>query len=177
MPSLSASQQIALRAAEDALAEAIEDEERKAREYRHCPNCGGLFAVLERHCGQFVCGRDAHGIVGHEVHGCGHTFQVDTARNYRVNEDNLEPLRIAVDIEQANLATHDRNKEDWERAKGMEWPTLLVFVEKHHPLVAPSVFLVDHIEESSESDLLLALMQAGKAGKHLSLLPDLIEVR
>ncbi|MGB2445936.1 MAG: hypothetical protein ACPH86_06245, partial [Schleiferiaceae bacterium] len=61
------------------------------QQYRSCPYCRGLFGIDETNCGQFTCGRDAHGVMGQPAiggqavrgtFGCGRTFTLDQTLPY-----------------------------------------------------------------------------------------------
>ena len=86
-----------LKEAADALAEAVEEEERKSRDQRLCPHCRCVFTVLQRNCGAFVCGRDFHGGQEQTGHGCGQTLQLDAAPYYAPDEASLALLRTAME--------------------------------------------------------------------------------
>ena len=68
-PVFRADTQADLEAAERALNTAVQEEERKSREFLLCPNCRNPFIIDQRNCGQFTCGQDAHGKekAGHKV--------------------------------------------------------------------------------------------------------------
>jgi hypothetical protein len=70
-PVFRANTQADLEAAERALNIAVQEEERKSREFLLCPNCRNPFIIDQRNCGQFVCGQDAHGKekTGHKLKG------------------------------------------------------------------------------------------------------------
>lgn len=42
---------------EERLRDAINEENRKAREFMLCPHCRQPFAILQQNCGEFICGR------------------------------------------------------------------------------------------------------------------------
>ena len=60
-PVFRADTQADLEAAERALNDAVQEEERKSRDFLLCPNCRNPFIIDQRNCGQFTCGQDAHG--------------------------------------------------------------------------------------------------------------------
>lgn len=169
-----------LKEAEDALAEAIAEENQKARELRLCPHCRQQFSVLATNCGTFVCGRDFHGN-GQAGHGCGNTFQLDSAQYYAPDESLLAPLRNAVTTEQARFREHEDAVSLWDNARGMQLPTIAFKIERgssQSSLLPSSSFLseVDEEQESSIAPLTRLLLEGTQVASHFALLPDLIEV-
>jgi len=183
MPIIVADNQTALLQAEAALHEATQDEERMARELKLCPHrdCSHAFSVLERNCGQFICGRDYHHVVGREGrYGCGRPFQVDQAPSYRVDEQRLAPLRHAVNTHRAHLAASQQEETKWRRARDFITPPSLFFVDSAPlgALISPSASLLHSFaEEDTNSKLVRVILKGTKLLDSLALLPDLIEVR
>lgn len=171
-----------LKEAEDALAEALDEEDRKMRELRLCPNCRQPFGVLERNCGTFVCGRDFHGGQGQAGHGCGQTFQLDAAQPYTHDESLLAPLRATVAAEQAKFREHEHAVSLWDAAIEMQVPVVSFSVERRvsqRSLLPCSSFLSagDTEVDSDVVPLVEVLLMGSRRAPHFSLLPDLIEVR
>lgn len=168
-----------LKEAEDALAEAIAEENQKSRELRLCPHCRQQFTVLQRNCGTFVCGRDYHEN-GHAGYGCGNTFQLDTAQYYVPDESLLAPLRIAVTTQQGRFREHEQAVSLWDTARDARLPVTAFTVERdsHGSLLPCSSFLaeVEAEEQSSIAPLVRTILEGSLRASHFALLPDIIEV-
>ncbi|CAB9511697.1 Ring finger protein [Seminavis robusta] len=182
MPAVVANQRTTLQNAEAALQEALEDEQRKSQDLKTCPHqdCRRPFAVLVRACGQFTCGRDYHTAIGSEgAYGCGRNFQVDTAPNYRVDEERLAPLRRNVEAQRAQLASLQRGATSWRRAREFEVPQYLFFVERapSGPSLVPSVAILETCSDTDDaSKVVRVFLNGAKLVEQLDLLPDLIEL-
>ena len=165
-------------APEEKLAEVYEDEQQKARELQLCPHCGVPFGVAAIFCGQFVCGQDAHNVIGREVYGCGRGFQVDTAPWYRVNEEVLAPLRATVEIERASLSTAHNGEISWNNMRDFQVPKLIILIESMPGAsLVPAVSVLNSCKDEAKLELVRILMQGAELIQSLTLLADLVEVR
>jgi hypothetical protein len=184
MPSHASEAARSLKVAEDALAEALNEEDRKSREMRLCPHCRQPFMVHAMNCGSFVCGRDFHhnGQV-QGIHGCGQNFQLDAAPNYVSDETLLAPLRANVVEEQAKFREQAQAMSLWDNARSMSVPTLSFKIEhdvSKRSLLTISSFLSEEADSESQksiASLVKVLLEGSKRSAQYSLLPDLIEVR
>ncbi|CAF0760021.1 unnamed protein product [Adineta steineri] len=61
---------------------AVEDENYKSRNCRHCPNCNRVVERMEG-CESMICGQDYHG--GNIQSGCGEEFTWDEAEQYQAS--------------------------------------------------------------------------------------------
>ena len=179
-----------LRLAERALAEAVAEEERKARELRLCPHCGQPFIVAQANCGQFSCGRDAHQVHGqpalnnaviNNVQGCGQNFNLTNAPHYTSDERILAPLRTQIAEEQSKLDRCQHAAELWEHARSIVIPPLVHFVktENPHGSFLPSSQLLSaatNREQASPQLLVQVLWESSNLVTRLHLLPDLFEL-
>ena len=111
--------------AESELQAAVVEEEWKAREFRLCPHCKQPFIILERNCGQFVCGRastDTTPING--PNGCGKGFQESNALYYKIDKMILGPLCEVVDRERQILEKYYKMSKVWDQLKSESLPIL-----------------------------------------------------
>uniref|UniRef100_A0A7S4JD02 Uncharacterized protein n=1 Tax=Odontella aurita TaxID=265563 RepID=A0A7S4JD02_9STRA len=184
IPSAVQGSENALQEAEGRLAEALQDEERKCREFRRCPHCNRMFAVYAINCGQFVCGRDAHGDVGNGgLQGCGTGFHIGQAPLYTADEGVLAPLRAKVADERAQMHQFSRAVEMLERAKHLHVPLLLHCLEKATPdaSLAPTSYLVESLRTSesmneSGATALIKVLMEDHHNDIYSYIPDFIEI-
>ena len=164
-----------LRDAERALADAEEEEEKKASEFRLCPNCSQPFIIAELNCGQFTCGQGFHGRNGQN--GCGKAFNVNTAAYYNVNQITLAPFLNAVASARDVFIASQRSGELWDAVRNFDIPVMVV---QSIADTGGSSFLPSYFAFSSdtffESNLLIRqLVEGPEISLQISLLPDLIE--
>ncbi len=169
--------------AERDLAEATSEELRKVQEFRLCPHCAQEFALGDRNCGLFVCGRDYHSQT--QILGCGQSFQIDGAPLYVANERYLAPLRGRVQEELARLQTSLQGAALWKRARDFVTPVLDFMALKsttQEPLLL-TAYVIPPYEQNGNDDratnfaLFRLLERSSSLVVKLKVLPDLIEVR
>ena len=181
-----------LRRAETALREAEVDEGNKERQFRRCPLCNEMFEVDQANCGEFYCGRDAHGANGGPAvggrpvrggYGCGGHFRLGEAVPYTRDENLLEPLRNELRASRILFEASNRGAELWTRAERMIIPPVSFRLQNEEGTSMSSkifsVSLVDHLRQSIEGvDIRRLAKFLDKLPKleHVSCLPDLIEV-
>ena len=167
----------ALRLAERLLAEAEAEERRKASELRHCPHCNQTFIIWAENCGQFICGRDAHGFQGRHIYGCGRDFLARDAPRYVADERILAPMRRQVTEERDKLDRHRAASTLWDTARALHIPVVIVDTEPkiHRSSILPRV---DYFLDSTDgcSDLVRLLWDTSNRAPRFDMLPDLIEV-
>lgn len=186
LPSNVSGRERELKDAEDALAEAVQEEDRKSHQLRHCPHCTSLFSVLEHNCGQFVCGRDAHGDIGAgRVYGCGGGFALNESRPYSPDETILAPMRRNLAEKQREMEACNAHASRFDRVRAMEVPIMLFNMGNSEggETLAPVCNLLDALEKASDSNLpswanvfRILTRESAKLSRY-RLLPDLIEVR
>ena len=118
--------------------------------YRACPACRGLFAVDQLNCGQFYCGRDAHGVNGRpaiggrevqERYGCGQPFTLQTALPYdqstQAEQDmaQIAVLRRNIEDHLRAFEEHNQGSDAWNRARNLQLPVISFFEESLFPHV------------------------------------------
>jgi hypothetical protein len=186
-PTLKTGAEQSLKKSEDDLAEALREEEKKRQDLRLCPNCRGEFSVHNMGCGQFVCGQNAHGMIGtsKERYGCGTSFNINVARYYEINEELLSRLRKKVDEERAHLRECKNATDLLERAEKFKVPIMLHVFEDdidHASFVPCSVIstsIVQHkstTEENVLNTIIKSLFEERRNADLYSYLPDFIEV-
>jgi len=181
--------------ARGSLQQAREDAEYFSRQYRACPHCRGLFGVDQRNCGQFECGRDAHGVNGgpavggqaiRETFGCGRTFTLDQALPYEQSnqhtEDHaaLQELREGFETKQQLFNDFNKSAKLWERAEQFKAPCISFHVQREHvDGLFPCTNLVDLMPKGASNPgakLLISILKHLPTLEHLSYLPDMIEL-
>ena len=183
--------------AQESLQKSQRDMERFRHEYRACPHCRGSFGVDQRNCGQFICGRDAHGINGHaaiggqavrDTHGCGRGFSIDQALPYiqsrQYTQEDLPALqRLREVLEEKENAFNEFNTstELWRNAENFSIPyySFDVHSQALNEAVFPKANLVDFVpqgENNPEMKLLLCILEKLPMLEHMSYLPDMIEL-
>ena len=182
MPSQKSEAAQSLKKAEDALAEAEAEEDRKTQEMRFCPYCRQAFVVRAENCGQFVCGRDFHGGQQPTGFGCGQPFQLVQAGYYALDESLLAPLRARVAEERSKFREREHAASLWDSARSMQVPTLAFKIEgalSRRSLLPCSSFLlaVPDSDTSGIVSLVKLLLEGSTRAAQYLLLPDLIEVR
>lgn len=186
-----------LTTAQDSLQQSQRDVERFRQEYRACPHCRGAFGVDQRNCGQFICGRDAHGfndqaaIGGQAVratHGCGMGFSIDQALPYiqsrqYIEEDlpALQRLREILEEKENSFNEFNTSTELWWRAERFSIPYFSFEVQSQalDEAVFQKANLVDFVsqgENNPEMKLLLGVLEKLPMLEHMSYLPDMIEL-
>lgn len=168
-----------LRVAEMELAEAIAEENRKANEWRHCPNCRETFIVAQLNCGSFVCGRDYHPQTGQQnLIGCGATFQINNAPLYIRDEAFIVRLQSRIAEKRAKLNRCQQGEALWERSRSLAVPhvTVLVTNERAAQSIFPYSLLLSSNVDNDCYQLMRVLWDAANLSARLALLPDLIEV-
>ena len=165
-----------LRDAERALAEAEEEEERKAKEFRLCPNCSQPFIIAELNCGQFTCGQHFHN--GHGNNGCGKSFNVNIAGYYKLNQALLAPFLDGVASARDNFIALRRSGELWDAARNFDIPILVVqsIADTGGRSFLPSFFALNSDTFSGSNLLIRQLLEGPEISMQISLLPDLIEL-
>jgi len=175
-----------LKQAEDTLAEALLEEERKGQELRRCPHCGRLFSILQLNCGNFVCGRDAHENIGKELYGCGHAFNANGAPHYTADDTILAPLRAKVATESSHLHQCRGGAQLMKGAQNMDVPVLLHLIEKddNDELFVPTSVMMDAMinypdtpEAETPAIVMRILFEERANVERYLFLPDFIEVR
>ena len=165
--------------------------------YRACPHCRGAFGVDQRNCGQFTCGRDAHGINGRpaiggqavqEIHGCGASFSLDRALPYiqsrqYIEEDQPAIRRLKEVLDNKETAFNDFNEstELWKRAEQFNFPFFSFHLQRQTGTnllrsVCLSDFLREEQDEQETVNSLLRIIEQLPGLKHISYLPAMIEV-
>ena len=168
--------EVALDLAETELRDAMQEEERKTREMRLCPHCDQPFQILERNCGQFICGRaatDETPING--VNGCGGTFRDSQAPYYQRNETLLVPLRKAVAEARQNAQAYDEMSRFWNRLVQAKSPYLSSQLDGH---ISTSFYPVSIAVNTigNDSEIFRHLVYSQAKIEHFLMLPDLIEL-
>ena len=186
-----------LTTARDSLQQSQRDVAQFMQQYRACPRCRGAFGVDQRNCGQFICGRDAHGIRGRpaiggqavqETHGCGSNFTLDQALPYvqsrqYINEDQPAIQRLEEELEQKETAFNEFNEstELWRKAEEFKIPFSSFHVHRQaDTTVFRSASLTDSASEGQAGhetmNGLVRIIDQLPGLKHISYLPDMIEV-
>ena len=176
----------ALTDAETALADAVNEENRKVAQFRLCPGCQQPFEVDQANCGQMRCGSDAHGVGGRpavgghavgDTYGCDRLFNLGQARNYVQDEGILKPLREAVEHRRVEMLAFESAESHWRSILSFRIPNLKFSLQKQAagPDIVPSAYLKGG--GCCHEEALDLLSDASRLGDMFSLLPDLIEVR
>ena len=166
----------ALDFAETELRDAIQEEERKTREMQLCPFCTQPFQILERNCGQFICGRvDTHTTPSNGLLGCGRTFTDSQARYYERNETLLAPLREAEADARQNSQAYNEMSRCWNRLKAAKLPCLSSKLDgDNSKSYYPLSIAVNTI--GNDSDVIRHLAYSQAKIEHFLMLPDLVEL-
>jgi hypothetical protein len=185
--------------ARDSLQQSRHDIAQFSQHYRACPYCHGAFGVDQRNCGQFTCGRDAHGVNGQpaiggravrETHGCGRGFSINQALPYyqsrRYLEDDLPALqRLEEDLAHKERAFNEFNEstELWQRAEQFQITHFSFHVRRRgtNDEVFPSASLTDQagqseVEVDPEVQMLVRILDQLPGLEFISYLPDMIEL-
>lgn len=187
--------------ARDSFLQSRRDIAQFSQQYRACPFCKGAFGVDQRNCGQFTCGRDAHGVNGQpaiggrairETHGCGRNFTLDQALPYnqsrRYIEDDLPALRsLEEDLAQKERAFNAFNQstELWQSAEQFHITRLSFHVRSRgiNAEVFPNANLIDYVsgeqpevETDPEIQMLVRILDQLPGLDQISYLPDMIEL-
>ena len=190
LPSARHGCEASLQKAEDELNKAFSEEDKKTREYRHCPNpdCARLFGVDNKGCGRFICGRDAHttneaptigGQGVKDTYGCGVEFDIQHATPYSPNKTILNPLKKVVEEETCRLQENRKYSPLWNGLTEFNVPPLICRIENVvslPPLLPTSFFLKALSDDSSSNELLQCLVKERENFKHFQMLPTFIEV-
>ena len=187
---------VELRDAMRLLQETERDITRFSQQYGACPHCRGLFQVDQRNCGQFICGRDAHGVGGHpaiggaatrDTYGCGRGFTLgqelsyEQSNQYHDDQAALRQQRDELARKQRAFDEFNEGAELWKRAKQFEAPCMSFAVHKNLQVdsLLPSANLVDYMPENEGNpgtSLLVRVINRLPMIEHVSYLPDMIEV-
>lgn len=166
----------ALVRAEMELRDATQEEQRKMTEMRLCPHCDQPFEVLQRNCGQFVCGRaDSHTTPTNGPNGCGTTFNDSQAPYYQRNEKLLQSLRKAVTDARENAQAYEKMSTKWDQLKMSKLPLL----SSHLAADKSTSFCPVSITTSaigSDSNIIRHLIHNRTKVEQFLMLPDLIEL-
>jgi len=187
-PKLTTEIQNDLAQAERALADALQEEDKKAREIRVCPNCGNHFIVDAVNCGAFVCGQDAHGgIAGAQIAGglgCGRQFNINDAPRYIIDEKRLATLRTNLTNAQTDVQKCEAGADLWESAKkDLCIPFYRFQIERGTAgqSIFPIAVVGDHHHHdpayATVESFLRRLQQGSDFLPRQNALPDFIEVR
>ena len=147
----------------------------------------------EQNCGQFTCGRDAHGVNGlpaiggravRETFGCGRNFSLDMAlryedsNRYNGDENALRILRDDLAIKQQEFEECNASADLWRAAAQFSVPHMSFHVQKEtRDELFPSASLLDFIPDRDYQGVkLLDILQQLPTLQHLHYLPDMIEV-
>lgn len=161
---------------EERLRDAINEENRKAREFFLCPHCSQSFAILQRNCGEFVCGRAyTDEIPTNGPLGCGQAFNINRALPYTIDNSVLDPLRKALEKERLKMRQYDNSSQLWERLREVKLPIMISSLNKcdHQNSFIPTSFAVNTVGNNSE--LMRHLFQCQDDVKFFRMLPGLIE--
>ena len=155
-----------------------------------------MFQVDQRNCGQFYCGRDAHGVGGHpaiggaatrDTYGCGRGFTLgqelsyEQSNQYHDDQAALRQQRDELARKQRAFDEFNEGAELWKRAKQFEAPCMSFAVHKNLQVdsLLPSANLVDYMPENEGNpgtSLLVRVINRLPMIEHVSYLPDMIEV-
>ena len=177
-----------LREAERSLQQTEEDVAQFPQQYRACPHCRGVFGIDQMNCGQFVCGRDAHGVIGgtaRETFGCGQAFTLNQSlpysqsNQYREDQADLQRLREVLEEKRIAFVEFNRSAELWKKAKEFDVPCMSFGVQGGRVEgLFPCVNLVDYMPEGDDpgTRLLVSVLHHLPRLEHISYLPEMIEV-
>ena len=144
-----------------------------------------------QNCGEFYCGRDAHGVNGGDAiggmavqggYGCGRQFRLEQSFPYVRDETLLEPLREELRANRILFEASNQGAELWARAEHLDIPPVSFHLQNEEGITMSKIFntsLVDHLGQTTERDnicRLATILDQLPRLEHVSCLPDMIEV-